>query len=140
MKAAIFEGPRKVKAGERPKPTLQKPGEAIVRIVRACVCGSDLWFYRDESAHPGKAIGHEFIGVVEETGSDVNNVKTGDIVISLFKYFDNTCALCEKGVTSACIHGGFYNDDTGGGQGEYVRVPLADGTLVKVPGDNFSES
>lgn len=139
MKAAIFEGPGKVDVGERPKPTIQESTDAIVRIVRACVCGSDLWFYRDESPHPDKAIGHEFIGVVEAVGDDVTSVQTGDFVISLFKYFDNSCALCQKGVTSACPHGGFYGDATGGGQGEYIRVPQAEGTLVKVPGSDFSE-
>lgn len=139
MKAAIFEGPGRVKTEERPKPEIKEPSDAIVRIVLACVCGSDLWFYRDESPHPDKAIGHEFIGVVEEVGDDVKNIKTGDFVISLFKYFDNSCLLCQKGMTSACLHGGFYNDSTGGGQAEYIRVPLADGTLVKVPPKDYSE-
>lgn len=139
MKAAIFEGPGKVTVGDVPKPQIEEQTDVIVRIVRACVCGSDLWFYRDESPHPGKSIGHEFIGVVEELGSAVKNVQKGDFVISLFKYFDNTCTLCQKGMTSACPHGGFYNDKTGGGQGEFVRVPQADGTLVKVPGKDFSE-
>lgn len=139
MKAAIFEGPGKVTCIERPKPRIEQPGNAVVRIVRACVCGSDLWFYRGESPHPDKCIGHEFISIVEEVGGEVRNFQKGDFVISLFKYFDNTCPLCQKGITSACPHGGFYNDTTGGGQGEYIRVPLADGTLVKVPGKDFSE-
>ncbi len=86
MKAVLFEGPGKVTTGELPKPQIKEPSDAIVRIVRACVCGSDLWFYRDESPHPGKSIGHEFIGVVEEVGDDVTKVKPGDFVISLFKY------------------------------------------------------
>lgn len=139
MKAAIFEGPGKVKAVERPDAEIKEPTDAVVRIVLACVCGSDLWFYRGESPHPDKAIGHEFIGVVEETGAGVKNVKKGDFVISLFKYFDNNCALCKKGVTTACLHGGFYNDSTGGGQAEYIRVPQADGTLIKVPGQDFAD-
>jgi threonine dehydrogenase-like Zn-dependent dehydrogenase len=138
MKAAIFEGPGKVSTAERPKPKIKNATDVIVRVVLACVCGSDLWFYRGESDHPEKAIGHEFIGVVEETGPKVKNIKQGDFVISLFKYFDNTCTICKKGMTSACLHGGFYNDTTGGGQGEYIRVPQADGTLIKVPGEDFS--
>lgn len=139
MKAAIFEGKGKVTSSERPKPVIKESSDAIVRIVLACVCGSDLWFYRGDSPHEGKAIGHEFIGVVEEAGEDVTNVHKGDFVISLFKYFDNACGICKKGMTSSCPHGGFYNDSTGGGQGEYIRVPLADGTLVKVPGKDFSD-
>lgn len=140
MKAAIFNGPKDVTTGSRPKPELREQTDAIVRIVRACVCGSDLWFYRDETPYAGKSIGHEFIGVVEQVGSNVKNINKGDFVISLFKYFDNTCPICEKGMTSACPHGGFYTDETGGGQGEFIRVPQADGTLVKVPGKDFSEA
>lgn len=139
MKAAIFEGPHSVTCGDRPKPELQEPTDAIVRIVRSCVCGSDLWFYRGETPHPDKAIGHEFIGVVESVGSEVKEISKGDFVISLFKYYDNTCQICQKGMTSACPHGGFYGDKTGGGQAEYIRVPLADGTLVKVPSKEFSD-
>jgi len=139
MKAAIFNGPGNVTSGERPKPELKDQTDAIVRIVCACVCGSDLWFYRGDSPHPDKSIGHEYIGIVMEVGSAVKKISKGDFVISLFKYFDNTCTICKKGMTSSCPHGGFYTDATGGGQGEFIRVPQADGTLVKVPGKDFSE-
>jgi threonine dehydrogenase-like Zn-dependent dehydrogenase len=139
MKAAIFQGPWKVEVGEWPDPTIKEPTDAVVRIVLSCVCGSDLWFYRGESPHPDKTIGHEFMGVVEEVGPEVHAINKGDFIISPFKYSDGTCANCRAGITSSCIHGGFFTDETGGGQGERIRVPLADGTLVKVPGSDYSD-
>lgn len=138
MKAAIFQGKGKVEVGELPDPTMKEPTDAIVRIVLSCVCGSDLWFYRGESPHPDKSIGHEFMGVVEEVGPEVHTIKKGDFVISPFKYSDGTCAHCRADYPSSCIRGGFFTDETGGGQGEVIRVPLADGTLVKVPGSDYS--
>ena len=139
MKAAIFQGPWKVEVGEWPDPTIKEPTDAVVRIILSCVCGSDLWFYRGESPHPDKTIGHEFMGVVEEVGPEVHAINKGDFIISPFKYSDGTCANCRAGITSSCIHGGFFTDKTGGGQGERIRVPLADGTLVKVPGSDYSD-
>jgi len=139
MKAAIFQGPGKVEVGQWPDPTIKEPTDAVVRIVLSCVCGSDLWFYRGESPHPDKTIGHEFMGVVEEVGPEVHATNKGDFVISPFLYSDGTCANCRAGITSSCLHGGFFTDETGGGQGEMIRVPLADGTLVKVPGSNYSD-
>ncbi len=138
MKAAIFKGKGKIEVGQLSDPQMKESTDAIVHIVLSCVCGSDLWFYRGETPHPDKSIGHEFMGIVEEVGPEVHAIKKGDFVISPFKYSDNTCANCRAGITSACIHGGFFNDETGGGQGELIRVPLADGTLVKVPGSNYS--
>jgi len=139
MKAAIFKGKGKIEIGQLPDPQITEPTDAIVRIVLSCVCGSDLWFYRGESPHPDKSIGHEFMGVVEEIGPEVHAIKKGDFVISPFKYSDGTCAHCRAGYPTSCIRGGFFNDETGGGQGEMIRVPLADGTLVKVPGSNYSD-
>lgn len=139
MKAAIFQGKGKVEVGEWPDPMLKEPTDAIVRIVLSCVCGSDLWFYRGESPHEEKTIGHEFMGVVEEVGPEVHAIKKGDFVISPFKYSDGTCAHCRAGYPTSCIRGGFFTDETGGGQGELIRVPLADGTLVKVPGSTYSD-
>lgn len=141
MKAAIFKGKGKVKIEERPKPTVAEPTDAIVRVVLTCVCGSDLWYYRGIAEHSEGPIGHEFIGVVEETGSDVKNVKQGDFVISPFTFSDGTCANCQAGIYTACFHGGFFGsgNDADGGQAEYVRVPQAEGTLTTVPGKDFSE-
>jgi alcohol dehydrogenase len=140
MKAALFEGKGKITLGERPDPSIQVPTDAVVRVVMGCVCGSDLWYYRGINQHKVGSIGHEFIGVVEAVGADVANLQPGDFVIAPFTYCDGTCANCRAGYTSQCVHGGsFGNGDMDGGQGEYVRVPLADSTLVKVPGSGYSE-
>ncbi len=139
MKAAIFQGPWNVKVGEWPNPSIKEPTDAVVRIVLSCVCGSDLWFYRGESPHPDKTIGYEFIGVVQEVGPEVHTIKKGDFVISPFKYSDGTCPNCRAGITSSCMLGGFFTDETGGGQGEMIRVPLADGTLVKFPHSDYPD-
>ena len=141
MKAAIFKGKGTIAVEERPKPTVTETTDAIVRVVLACVCGSDLWFYRGSSdlAHGG--VGHEFIGVVDEVGSDVTDFRPGDFVISPFSWSDGTCRNCEHGFHTACVHGGFFGQggEGDGGQAEFVRVPQADGTLVKVPGSDFSD-
>jgi threonine dehydrogenase-like Zn-dependent dehydrogenase len=140
MKAAIFEGPGKIVLGERPDPTIRAPTDAVVRIVLGCVCGSDLWYYRGINPHKVGSIGHEFIGVVETVGADVANLTPGDFVIAPFTYCDGSCANCRAGYTSQCVHGGsFGNGDIDGGQGEYIRVPLAGTTLVKAPGSGYAE-
>ena len=140
MRAAIFNGPRAIEVGERPDPVITAPTDAIVRVVLSCVCGSDLWYYRGESPHDLGAIGHEFIGVVEEVGAAVKGVSAGDFVIAPFTYCDGTCPHCLAGVQSQCAHGGgFGNHGIDGGQGEAVRVPLAEGTLVRVPGSGHSD-
>src|SRR3954463_1446106 len=139
MRAAIFHEPRRIEAGERPDPSLHEPTDAIVRVVLACVCGSDLWFYRGDSPFSPRPIGHEFVGVVEEVGGDVGNFAKGDFVIAPFAFSDGTCPNCRHGITSACVAGGFYPANGDGGQGEAVRVPLADGSLVKVPGSGHSD-
>jgi threonine dehydrogenase-like Zn-dependent dehydrogenase len=140
MKAALFGGPGSITVGERPDPTTQAPTDAVVRVVLACVCGSDLWYLRGESPHELGPIGHEFLGVVEEVGAVVTNVTVGDLVVSPFTYSDGTCANCRAGVTSQCVNGGgFGNHGIDGGQGEAVRVPLAGGTLVSIPGTGHSD-
>jgi threonine dehydrogenase-like Zn-dependent dehydrogenase len=140
MRAAIFRGPRDIEVGERPDPVIQEPTDAIVRVVLACVCGSDLWYYRGESPHAAGSIGHEFIGVVEATGSEVSAVSAGDLVVAPFIYSDMTCPHCQHGSTISCPHGGSFGDGTiDGGQGEAVRVPLAGSTLVRVPGTGHSD-
>lgn len=134
MKAAIYKGPNQIEVGERPDPVIQEPTDAIVRVVLSCVCGSDLWYYRGILDHKVGSIGHEFIGIIEQVGKDVKNIQADDFVIAPFKYNDGTCANCRNGSLAECIHGSaFGNGDDDGGQGEKVRVPFADATLVKVP-------
>ncbi|PXA68770.1 IMP dehydrogenase [Cryobacterium arcticum] len=123
-------------------PTIQQPTDAIVRTVLSCVCGSDLHPYHSMPAtEHGQSMGHELLGVVEEIGSAVSTVKKGDLVIVPFAFSDNTCQICTDGFQTACPHGGFYGTpDTAGLQAELARVPLADGSLVVVPGITENDS
>jgi threonine dehydrogenase-like Zn-dependent dehydrogenase len=131
MRVTTIHGPGDIRLEERPAPTIDEPTEAIVKVVASCVCGSDLWPYRGENPiEPGSPIGHEMVGVVEEVGPEVRSFKPGDFVIAPFVHCDNTCPHCRAGITSACQNQGFTN----GGQGEYVRVHQADGSLVKTDG------
>src|SRR3954453_2283190 len=140
MRAALFHEPHRVEAGDRPDASLADPPDAIVRVVLACVCGSDLWYYRGDSPFEPGPIGHEFIGVVEDVGTEVRGVAKGDLVICPFAFSDGTCPHCRHGITTACAHGGFFPTMNGdGGQGEAGRVPLADGTLVSVPGSGHPD-
>ena len=141
MKAAIFKGKGKIAVEEREKPGINEPTDAIVRVVLACVCGSDLWFYRGISDLPHGSVGHEFIGVVDEVGEDVPGLAVGDFVLSPFSWSDNTCKNCQAGFHTACVHAGFFGQggDGDGGQAEFVRVPQAAGTLVKIPGTDLSD-
>ncbi|TDN91927.1 zinc-dependent alcohol dehydrogenase family protein [Microbacterium sp. BK668] len=127
MKATILYGPRDVRVEERPKPEIQHPTDAIIKLAAACVCGSDLWPYRgtDNVAEP-VPMGHEYCGIVEEVGSEVTSVRPGQFVVGSFFASDNTCEICQAGYQSGCIH----RQGIGGSQAEYMRVPLADGTLV----------
>ncbi len=140
MRAAIFKGPKDLAVGDRPDPKIETPGDAIVKVVLACVCGSDLWYYRGESPHAVGSIGHEFIGVVQDIGSEVRGVKPGDLVVAPFIFSDMSCPHCLNGSTISCVQGGnFGNGTIDGGQGEAVRVPLASSTLVPVPGSGHSD-
>lgn len=136
MRATFMYGAGDVRVEEVADPTIQEPTDAIVRVVRACVCGSDLHPYHSmPTSEQGASMGHELIGVVEETGSAVTAVKTGDFVIAPFAFADNTCVFCEEGFHTSCIHGGWYGTDAAPGvQAELARVPQADGSLVVVPG------
>ena len=118
-----------------PDPVLHEPTDAIVRVLRACICGSDLWPYGSmEASEQGRRIGHEFLGVVEEVGGDVSELKAGDVVVAPFVWADNTCDFCREGLQTSCRHGGNWGAaGVDGGQGEAVRVPQAQGTLVKLP-------
>jgi len=118
-----------------PDARLIEQTDALVRVTRAGICGSDLWPYKSmEPTESGRRMGHEFIGIVEAIGAEVRTIKTGDLVVSPFLWSDGTCVLCSEGLQSACLHGGRYGfGDVDGGQGEAVRVPQADGTLVALP-------
>jgi threonine dehydrogenase-like Zn-dependent dehydrogenase len=109
--------------------------DALVRVTRACICGSDLWPYNGmKPSEIGNRMGHEFIGLVEEVGSDVRTVKKGDLVVAPFAWSDGTCEFCQHGLQTSCLHGGWWGGtELDGGQGEAVRVPLADGTLFVLP-------
>ena len=141
MRATLIHGPRDVRLEQVPDPRVELPTDAVVRVVAACVCGSDLWPYRGVAPTPEpRRIGHEFVGVVEEVGAAVATLTPGDFVVAPFTISDNTCVHCRNGVQTSCVHGGSWgavNDDglfADAGQGEYVRVPYADGTLVVAPG------
>jgi threonine dehydrogenase-like Zn-dependent dehydrogenase len=114
-----------------PDPTIQEPTDAVIRVTRASICGSDLWPYKTlEPSEGARVMGHEAIGIVEEVGGDVRTVKVADLVIMPFAFSDGTCVFCEEGLQTECIHGGFFgNPDVPGAQSEAVRVPQADGTL-----------
>ena len=117
-----------------PDARLHDPTDAVVRVTRACICGSDLWPYADmEPSETGQSMGHEAIGIVEDVGADVRTVKPGDLVIMPFAFSDGTCAFCHEGLNTACVHVGFFgNNGINGAQAEALRIPYADGTLYAV--------
>ena len=136
MRATIMYAARDVRVENVPDAALAEPTDAIVRVARACICGSDLWPYRSmERSETGQSMGHEAIGVVEAVGSGVRTVKPGDLVIMPFAYSDGRCEFCHEGLQTACVHGGFFGfAGLNGAQAEALRVPQADGTLYTVPG------
>jgi threonine dehydrogenase-like Zn-dependent dehydrogenase len=134
MRATLIYGAGDVRVEDVPDPTLQEPTDALVRVLHACVCGSDLWPYRSMAAsEQGSRMGHEFLGVVEDVGSEVSGLNAGDLAVAPFMWADNTCDFCTEGLQTSCRHGGLWGRDGDGGQGEAVRVPQAQGTLVKLP-------
>ncbi|MFC7073165.1 zinc-dependent alcohol dehydrogenase family protein [Halovenus rubra] len=134
MRAAMYNGPGEIAVEEVPKPALDSPRGALIRVTHTAICGSDLWFYRGESdRETGSAVGHEPMGIVEETGTDVTSLKPGDRVFAPFVISCGRCEFCRRGLHTSCTNGGSWGGENGGGQGEYVRVPEADGTLVRVP-------
>jgi len=135
MRATVMYGAFDVRVETVPDAKLVEPTDAVVRVTRAAICGSDLWPYKSmEPSETGRRMGHEFIGVVEEVGSEVRTLTTGDLVVAPFLWSDGTCVFCRAGLHSSCLHGGRYGDPgVDGGQGEAVRVPQADGTLVVLP-------
>ncbi|MEC4017729.1 zinc-dependent alcohol dehydrogenase family protein [Streptomyces sp. H27-D2] len=141
MRATTIHAPHDIRVEEVPDAAIRRPEDAVVRVLRACICGSDLWAYRGEAARqPGQRIGHEFLGVVEQTGADVAGLKVGDLVVAPFTWSDGVCEYCVEGLTTSCVHGGIWGAvGHDGGQGEAVRVPHADATLVKLPADAVSD-
>jgi threonine dehydrogenase-like Zn-dependent dehydrogenase len=140
MRGTLIYGTRDIRLEDVADPVIRFPTDAIVRVVASCVCGSDLWPYRGvQPTTEPRRIGHEFVGVLEEVGSAVGSVSAGDFVIAPFAISDGTCRNCRHGITTSCERGGWWGsgDSEGssadGGQGAYVRVPLADGTLVATP-------
>ncbi|HEV7824975.1 MAG TPA: zinc-dependent alcohol dehydrogenase family protein [Mycobacteriales bacterium] len=140
MRATVLYGPGDVRIDEVPDPSILRPTDAIVQVTASCVCGSDLWPYRGVNTPDApKRIGHEFVGVVADVGSEVRTVRPGDFVIAPFIASDGTCVHCRNGVHTSCAHGAWWGSDdeyglpVDGGQGEAVRVPMADGTLVATP-------
>jgi threonine dehydrogenase-like Zn-dependent dehydrogenase len=136
MRAAVYQSAGNYVVEDVPDAALAEPTDVVVRVLRSCVCGSDLWAYRGVIQRtPGARLGHEFIGLVEEVGSEVKTLAVGDFVVAPFQWSDNTCPACLDGIQTSCENGGTFGaPGTDGGQGEAVRVPQADGTLVIVPG------
>jgi threonine dehydrogenase-like Zn-dependent dehydrogenase len=136
VKATVLHGAGDVRVEDVPDPKIEEPTDALISIFRACICGSDLWPYKNLDPSEGARImGHEAIGVVEDIGSDVGTLKSGDLVVMPFAYSDGSCIFCHDGLQTACVHGGFFGNggDTAGAQAEALRIPQADGTLYALP-------
>jgi hypothetical protein len=134
LKATVYHAAGDVRVETVPDPTIQEGRDAIVRVLNAAICGSDLWSYRGVSKpEPGTRTGHEFIGVIEETGSAVSRFKRGDIVAAPFNFSDGDCTFCQEGIYNSCVHVGYWGGANDGGQGQFVRVPFADATLSTIP-------
>jgi threonine dehydrogenase-like Zn-dependent dehydrogenase len=137
MRATVMHSAGDVRIEDVPDAKLVDPTDALIRITRACICGSDLWPYKNmEPTDGGRPMGHEAIGVVEEIGAEVSTVKPGDLVVMPFAFSDGTCLFCEDGLQTECVHGGFFgSSEVGGAQAEALRIPQADGTLYALPAD-----
>ncbi|MHA6797921.1 zinc-dependent alcohol dehydrogenase family protein [Bounagaea algeriensis] len=132
MRGAVLHAPGDVRVEDRDAPTLLAPTDAIIRPSATCVCGSDLWPYRGIEPVDGlRPLGHEYVGVVEQVGSEVTTVEPGQFVVGSFIASDGTCEACRAGYPSACVNRVFM--DSVGTQAQLARVPLADGTLVATP-------
>lgn len=134
MKAARYNGEGDISIEEVEKPELKDDDDAIIKVTHTCICGSDLWPYRGYGdQEPGTPIGHEPMGIVEETGDDVVSVEEGDRVIIPFSLGCGECEFCRKGLYTSCEQMEFWGDDKGGAQGQYVRCAHVDANAVKVP-------
>jgi threonine dehydrogenase-like Zn-dependent dehydrogenase len=136
VRAALYLDAGHVVVDDVPDPTVQLPTDAVVRVVRSCVCGSDLWAYRDTfKREPRSRLGHEFIGTVEEVGGEVTTLRQGDFVVAPFSYGCGTCWWCQHGLPTSCPQSGTWGGgDHDGAQGNALRVPFADANLVVIPG------
>jgi threonine dehydrogenase-like Zn-dependent dehydrogenase len=134
MRATIMPKAHEVTIETVPDAAIQEPTDALIRVTRACICGSDLWPYNGGPNVEGQRMGHEAIGVVEDVGGEVQTIKRGQVVIMPFVDSDGTCLFCEEGLPSACVHRGFFGNGTGldGAQAEALRIPQADGTLYAI--------
>jgi threonine dehydrogenase-like Zn-dependent dehydrogenase len=133
MRGAVIYAPGDVRVEQRADPKIIDPTDAILRLSATCVCGSDLWSWRGiNPVTEPQPIGHEYVGLVEEVGADVRTIRPGQFVVGSFFASDNTCEICQAGYQSRCVHAEPIGG--GGAQAEYLRVPLADGTLVATPG------
>lgn len=135
MRATVMYRAGDVRVENVADQTVVHPTDALIRISRACICGSDLWPYKELApVDGGRRMGHEAVGVVEAVGKEVRRVKRGDVVVMPFAYSDGACEFCQEGLQTSCVHGGFFGvGDVGGAQAEALRVPLADGTLFPLP-------
>ena len=132
MLSTVLHAPGDVRVEDRDDPTIVAPTDAILRLSATCVCGSDLWDYRGiNPVQQPKPMGHEYVGIVEEVGRNVTSIKPGQFVIGSFFASDNTCEICRAGYHSSCVQR--EGVGAGGAQAEFLRVPLADGTLVATP-------
>jgi threonine dehydrogenase-like Zn-dependent dehydrogenase len=132
MRGAVLHAPRNIRVEDRADPTIEKPTDAVIRLAAPCVCGSDLWLYRGvEPVNGPTPMGHEYVGVVEEIGSDVRTITPGQFVVGSFWASDNTCEICRAGYQCRCVRAELMG--TIGTQAEFARIPLADGTLVATP-------
>jgi threonine dehydrogenase-like Zn-dependent dehydrogenase len=138
MRAAVMPKAHEVRIENVPDAKLAEPTDAVIRVTRACICGSDLWPYNGGPNEAGQRMGHEAIGVVEDAGGAVQTIKRGQVVIMPFASSDGACMFCEEGLPTACVHRGFFGNGTGldGAQAEALRIPYADGTLYPL---NVSE-
>jgi threonine dehydrogenase-like Zn-dependent dehydrogenase len=134
MRATVMHKAHDVSVENIPDAAILEPTDAVIRITRACICGSDLWPYNGGPNVQGQRMGHEAIGVVEEVGTGVQRIRRGQVVIMPFVDSDGTCLFCEEGLPAACVHRGFFGNGTGldGAQAEALRIPLADGTLYAI--------
>lgn len=134
MRGVVLHAPGDVRVDDRADPVVTAPTDAVIRITATCICGSDLWPYRGiDPVEEPMVMGHEYVGIVEEIGDEVRELAVGDYVVGSFVASDNTCEICAAGYQSRCVHHVFMT--TEGTQAERARIPMADGTLVKVPGE-----
>jgi threonine dehydrogenase-like Zn-dependent dehydrogenase len=132
MRGAVLYAPGDIRVDDRDDPAIVEPTDAVIRMAATCVCGSDLWPYRGIEEIDGPSpMGHEYVGIVEEVGSDVRNVKPGHFVVGSFFASDNTCEICRAGYQTSCVQR--QPGAATGAQAQYCRIPLADGTLVATP-------